>query len=82
LFALAITKSIPSCVTSSGSPKSELIASTSTRRPSAAAARTISATGFSTPVVVSWCTTATWVSRGSARSAARTSSGRAAVATS
>src|SRR5439155_23311281 len=82
LWALAITKSIPSCVTSSGSPKSELIASIRTRRPSWAATRAISATGLRSPVVVSWCTTTTWLSARSSRSAPRTSSARAGVVTS
>jgi hypothetical protein len=82
LFALAMTKSIPSAVTSSGSPKSELMASTSTRRPSRAATRATSATGFRRPVVVSWWTTATWLTSGWARSAASTSAGATGVTTS
>ena len=47
----------------------ELIASISTRRPARAATRATSTTGFRRPVVVSWCTTATWLTSGRARSA-------------
>ena len=82
LFALAVTKSMPSSVIVSRSPKSELIASIRTRRPSWAATRAISATGLRSPVVVSWCTTTTWLSARSSRSAPRTSSARAGVVTS
>jgi hypothetical protein len=79
LFALAATKSMPSAATSRGSPKSELIASTRTRRPARAATWATSITGFRSPLVVSWWQSATWLTSGCARSARSTSAGGTGV---
>ncbi len=62
---------------SSGMAPKALIASISRRRPCRAVTAAISSTGFSTPEVVSQCTTTTCVTAGSRASAASSAAGSA-----
>ena len=71
LFDEAATASNGTARASSGRAPKALIASINRRRPARATTAAISATGWRTPEVVSHCTTATWVTAGSAASPCR-----------